>query len=58
MATYRVFIERTEVEYTEIEAESPEEAEDYADNYFSDCEWNYVDGSMNAEIIRNETEEV
>jgi len=58
MATCRVCIERTDVEYAEVEAESPEEAEDYADNHFSDCEWHYVDGSMNTEIIRSETEEV
>ena len=39
MATYKTFIKCIEVEYTEIEAESPEEAEDYIDINFSDSEW-------------------
>jgi len=39
MATYKIYIERTEIKYTEIEAESPEEAEDYVDINFSDSEW-------------------
>jgi hypothetical protein len=58
MATFRVFYERSETEYADIEANSAEEAEELAEDSYSDQDWSYVDGSMNATILTGETEEL
>ena len=58
MATFRVFYERSETEYADIEANSAEEAEELAEENYSDQDWSYVDGSMNATILTGETEEL
>ena len=58
MALYRVFYTRTEEEYADIEAGSTEEAEAYAENNYSDCDWNYVDGSITSDLSEGETEEL
>ena len=46
MAKYRVYHERTEVEYAIIEADSAEEAETLADLDYSNYYWKDCDGSM------------
>ena len=57
MKKFKVFAERTESLCAIIEADSAEEAEKYADEYYSDCDWSDVDGSMSTEILFGDTEE-
>ena len=57
MPKFKVFAERTEFLCAIIEADSAEEAEKYADEYYSDCDWSDVDGSMSTEIFFGDTEE-
>lgn len=58
MATFRVFYERSEIEYADIEANSAEEAEELAESEYSDYDWSYVDGSMDTNLLIGETEEL
>ena len=39
MPKFKVFAERKETLCAIIEADSAEEAEEYADEYYSDCDW-------------------
>ena len=57
MKQFKVYHERRECEYAIIEANSAEEAEELADSNYSDYNWSYCDGSMNGEILIDETEE-
>ena len=57
MKKFKVFAERTETLCAIIEADSAEEAEKYADEYYSDCDWSDVDGSMSTEILFGYAEE-
>ena len=57
MPKFKVFAERTESLCAIIEANSAEEAEEAADNYYSDYDWSDVDGSMSTEILFGDTEE-
>lgn len=57
MPKFRVYAKRTEVICATIEADSAEDAEEYADEYYSDCDWSDVDGSMSTEILLGDTEE-
>ena len=57
MPKFKVFAERTESLCAIIEADSAEEAEKYADEHYSDCDWSDVDGSMSTEILFGDTEE-
>lgn len=43
---YKVFATRTEIYEAEIEASSPKEAEEMAENNYSDYDWNDVDGTL------------
>jgi hypothetical protein len=58
MATFRVFYERTEIGYADIEADSAEEAEKLAEENYSDQDWRYADGSLDTNILTGETEEL
>jgi hypothetical protein len=58
MATFRVFCERTEIEYADIKANSADEAEELAEDEYSDQNWNYVGGSVSTSILIGETEEL
>ena len=58
MATFRVFYERSETEYADIEANSAKEAEELAEEDYSDQDWNYVDGTMDTNLLIGETEEL
>ena len=55
MAKYRVYHERTEVEYAIIEADSAEEAETLADLAYSNYDWKDCDGPMIGSILIGET---
>ena len=57
MKKFKVFAERTESLCAIIEADSAEEAEKYADEYYSDCDWSDVDGSMSTEILFGDAKE-
>ena len=57
MPKFKVFAKRTETLCAIIEADSAEEAEDYADENYTDCDWSDVDGSMSTEIFFGDTEE-
>ncbi len=57
MPKFKVFAERKETLCAIIEADSAEEAEEYADEYYSDCDWSDVDGSMSTEILFGDAEE-
>ena len=56
MKQYKVFYESREVQYAIVTANSVEEAEELADTNFSDCDWDYCDGTLNGEILVGETE--
>ena len=56
MPIFRVFYERTEVEYADIEANSAEEAEELTENNYTDYGWSYLDGTINTSILIGETE--
>lgn len=58
MKKFKVYYERRECEYAIIEANSAEEAEELADINYSDYNWNNCDGTMEGEILTDETEEV
>jgi len=58
MATFRVFYERTKTEYADIKADSAEEAEEFAEENYSDQDWSYVDGSMDKSLLIGATEEL
>ena len=51
MPKFKVFVERTESLCAIIEADSEEEAEKYADEYYSDCDWSDCDGTLSTEIL-------
>ena len=57
MPKFKVFAERKETLCAIIEADSAEEAEEYADEYYYDCDWSDVDGSMSTEILFGDAEE-
>lgn len=57
MKKFKVFAERTETLCTIIEADSIEDAEEYADQHYSDCEWKEIDGSMSTSILFGDAEE-
>ena len=57
MKKFKVFAERTETLCAIIEADSAEEAEELADEHYSDYEWSDVDGSMSTEILFGDAEE-
>ena len=57
MPRFKVYAERTETLCTIIEADSAEDAEEYADQHYSDCEWSDCDGSMSTEILFGDAEE-
>ena len=57
MPKFKVFAERTETLCAIIEADSAEEAEKYADENYTDCDWSDVDGSMSTEILFGDAEE-
>ena len=56
MKQYKVFYESRETKYAIIEAHSAEEAEELADTNFGEYQWEYCDGSLNGEILIDETE--
>ena len=56
MKQYKVFYESREVKYAIIEAHSAEEAEELAYTNFGEYQWEYCDGSLNGEILIDETE--
>ena len=56
MKEYKVFYETREVQYAIIEANSEEEAENLAESNFGEYQWEYCDGSLNGEILIDETE--
>lgn len=56
MPKFKVFAKRTETLCAIIEADSAEEAEKYADEYYSDCDWSDID-NLRTEILFGETEE-
>ena len=58
MAKYKVYYVRREVEYTVVEADSAEEAEQLVDDAFADYDWDYCDGTMTGDLLYGETEEV
>lgn len=58
MKTYKVFQQRTEIEYAEIEAESMEEAEELADTNSDEYYWKTCDGTMSVTVLINESEEL
>ena len=51
MKKFKVYAERTESLCAIIEADSEEEAERYADEYYSDCDWSDCDGTLSTEIL-------
>ena len=55
MPKYRVYYERTEVEYAIIEAESAKDAEVLADLNYSDYDWKECDGTLTRSILTCET---
>ena len=57
MPKFKVFAERTETLCAIIEANSAEEAEELADNYYDNYDWSNVDGSMSTEILFGDAEE-
>ena len=57
MKKFKVYAERTETLCAIIEADSAEEAEEYADQHYSDYDWSYVDGSMSTEVLFGYAEE-
>ena len=58
MKQYKVFYETRKVQYAIVEADSPEEAEELADTNFVEYQWKYCDGSLEGDILIDETEEV
>ena len=58
MPKYIAYCERKEVEFAIIEANSIEEAEELADNSYSDYEWQKLDGSLEVNILIGETTKV
>lgn len=58
MSKFKVFMERTETECTIIEADTAEEAEQLADENYSNYEWDKIEESMTCTISPNFTEEV
>ena len=58
MPKYIAYCERKEVEFAIIEAKSIEEAEEFADNNYSDYEWQKLDGSLAGNILIGETTKV
>ena len=58
MPKYIAYCERKEVEFAIIEASSIEEAEELADNNYSDYEWQKLDGSLAGNILIGETTKV
>lgn len=57
MPKFKVYAERTETYCAIIEADSIDEAEELADENYSDYNWSDVDGSLNTEILFGDTEE-
>ncbi len=55
MAKYKVYHERTAVEYAIIEANSAEEAEQLADSKYSNYNWKDCEDSMTGSILIGET---
>ena len=58
MPKYIAYCERKEVEFAIIEASSVEEAEELADNSYSDYEWQKLDGYLAGNILIGETTKV
>ena len=58
MPKYKVFYQRVEIEEAIIEANSAQEAEQLADDNYSDYSWTSCDGTLLGEILDGETEEV
>ena len=58
MPKYIAYCERKEVEFAIIEASSIEEAEELADNSYSDYEWQRLDGFLAGNILIGETTKV
>ena len=58
MPKYIAYCERKEVEFAIIEASSLKEAEELADNNYSDYEWQKLDGSLAGNILIGETTKV
>ncbi len=58
MPKYIAYCERKEVEFAIIEASSIKEAEELADNNYSDYEWQKLDGSLAGNILIGETTKV
>ena len=58
MPKYLAYCERKEVEFAIIEASSIKEAEELADNNYSDYEWQKLDGSLAGNILIGETTKV
>ena len=57
MPKFKVYAVKTETICAIIEADDEEEAEIIADENYTDCEWSYVNGSLNTEILFGDSEE-
>lgn len=57
MPKFKVYAERTETLCAIIEADSAEEAEELADQNYSDYYWSDVDGSLDTSILYGDAEE-
>ena len=58
MKKFRVLYERRETEAAEIEAETAEQAEQLANENYSDYDWKDIDCTMEGEILTELTEEI